>query len=514
MQEAAQATTSRWAHGVTQASRREGESKGDLLGADLRQVMEALAAEGELERVEGADWNLELGAITEMLALRDGPALLFDRVKDYPAGYQVLTNLLNSPRRVALLLGLPRDVHGIELVRTIRERFSRGELVPPVEVREAPHQEETYDGPDVDLLKFPSPLWHEHDGGRYVGTGCAVVTGEPESGWVNVGTYRAQVHDNRTLGLYVERTHHAAIILRRYWERGEACPIAVCIGVQPALLLGAFLGIPWGVSEYAWAGGLMGRPVEVVTGQVTGLPLPASAEIVIEGFCPPPSVETRREGPFGETIGYYASGAREEPVIRVERVQHRARPVLVGAPPLRPPASSSASYLFRAANVWTEIERAGLPDVRGVWMIPAGSSSLLTVVSVKQRYAGHARQVGMAAMSGRAGGSQLGRFVIVVDDDIDPSDVDQVLWAVATRCEPEDNIDIARGCPSHYLDPRVPPEKRAMGDYSSSRAVINACKPFHWLDKFPREVGTSRELQAKILQDWPELFQRRASPQR
>src|SRR5262249_61405658 len=99
------------------------------------------------------DCSLGVGAITERLARRDGPALLFDRVKDYPAGYQVLTNLLNSPRRVALLLGLPRDVHGIELVRTIRGRFSRGELVPPVEVREAPHQEETFDGPDVDLLK-------------------------------------------------------------------------------------------------------------------------------------------------------------------------------------------------------------------------------------------------------------------------------------------------------------------------------------------------------------------------
>src|SRR5262249_56048840 len=116
-------------------------------------------------------------------------------------GSRVLANLRTAPRRVALLLGLPRDVHGIELVRTIRERFSRGELVPPVEVREAPHQEETYDGPDVDLLKFPSPLWHEHDGGRYVGTGCAVVTGEPESGWGNVGTYPAQVHPHPTLPL-------------------------------------------------------------------------------------------------------------------------------------------------------------------------------------------------------------------------------------------------------------------------------------------------------------------------
>jgi 4-hydroxy-3-polyprenylbenzoate decarboxylase len=272
------------------------------------------------------------------------------------------------------------------------------------------------------------------------------------------------------------------------------------------VLIGAFLGIPWGTSEYRWSGGLMGRPVQTVKGEFTGLPLPASAEIVIEGTCPPPEVESRIEGPFGETIGYYASAPDARPVIRVESVQHRREPILVGAPPLRPPASSSASYLFRAANVWNQIERAGVPDVRGVWMIPAGGSSALAVVSIRQRYGGHAAQVAQAVMTGTAGGGLLGRFVIVVDEDIDPSDVDQVLWAVATRCDPADCIDIIRRCTSQYLDPRLPPDKRAVEDYTLSRAVIDACRPFHWKDQFPRPVGTSPELQTQIRRDWPELF--------
>lgn len=478
----------------------------DLLGAHLRDLVEEFDRQGELRRIDGAHWNLELGAITEMLALRDGPALLFDHIPDYPPGYRVLTNLLNNPRRVGMLFGLPREAGGIEIVRTIRERFNALTLVDPVEVRSAAFEEESQTGADVNLLAFPSPLWHEHDGGRYIGTACVVVVQDPDRGWVNLGTYRVQVHDERTLGLYLEPAHHGNLLLQQHWERGEAAPIAVCIGVQPAVLMGAFLGIPWGTSEYRWAGGLMGRPVETIRGEYTGLPLPASAEIVIEGTCPPPSQETRVEGPFGETIGYYASAPDERPVIHVQAVHYRREPILVGSPPLRPPASSSASYLFRAANVWNQMERAGIPDVRGVWMIPAGGSSALAVVSIRQRYGGHVRQAAQAAMSGTAGGGLLGRLVIVVDDDIDPSDVDQVLWAVATRCDPEESIEIVRQCTSQYLDPRIPPEKRAANDFTMSRAIVDACRPYWWRDRFPRPVGTSPELQARIRRDWPDLF--------
>jgi 4-hydroxy-3-polyprenylbenzoate decarboxylase len=478
----------------------------DLLGTELRELLTVLERQGELRHVDEANPHLELGAITELMALRDGPALLFDHLPGYAPGHRVLTNLTNSPRRVGLLFGLPADAGGIALVRTIRERFSNLKLIDPVPTTRADFAEETERGADVNLLDLPAPFWHERDGGRYLGTACSIVMRDPDENWVNLGTYRVQVHDERTLGLMVEPMHQGSHIMQRYWDAGRDCPVAVCIGTMPAVLMGSFLAMPWGTSEYGWAGALIGRPIEVVESEITGLPLPASAEIVIEGFVPPPSVETRLEGPFGETMGYYGSGASQQAVIRVEQVQHRKDPIIVGAPPMRPPGSSSASYLFRAANLWSEIERAGVPDVRGVWMHPAGSSSFLAIISIHQRYSGHVKQVAQAAMGGRAGGGQIGRFVIVVDDDIDPADIDQVLWAVATRCDPEVSIDVIRNCTSTPLDPRLTPEKRAVGDYSASRAVIDACRPFHWRDRFPQTVGTSTEYQAQILKAWPDLF--------
>ncbi len=478
----------------------------DLLSTSLRELIEAYEAAGDLRRITGASWDLELGAITEMLALRDGPALLFDEIRDYPVGYRVLTNLLNNPRRVGLLFGLPRESGGIEIVRAIRERFGAMTMVDPEDVPAASFEEESQTGSDVNLLKFPSPFWHEHDGGRYIGTASVVVVRDPDGGWVNLGTYRIQVHDERTLGLYMDPPHHGNLLLQRYWERGEAAPIAVCLGVQPAVLMSAALSVPWGVSEYRWAGGLQGHPVETIRGEFTDLPLPASSEIVLEGTCPPPRQESRLEGPFGETTGYYASDPDERPVIRVQAIHHRRNPILLGAPPLRPPASSSASYLFRAASVWNQMERSGVPEVRGVWMMPAGGSSALAVISIRQRYGGHVMQAAQAAMSGGGGGGQFGRFVIVVDEDIDPSDIDQVLWAVATRCDPEDSIEIIRHCTSQPVDPRIPPERRAAGDYVMSRAVVDACRPFRWHGQFPRSVGVSPELQDQIRRDWSQLF--------
>jgi 4-hydroxy-3-polyprenylbenzoate decarboxylase len=491
---------------MAQTQAETGAVAGDLLAADVRDVMDCFEQSGQLRRVQGADWSLELGAITELMALRNGPSLLFDSIEGYPQGHRVYTNMLNSPQRVAQLIGLPPDTPALDLVRAIRTRFTVERMIDPVHVDEPRFREVSRRGADVDMLSFPSPLWHEGDGGRYFGTACIVITRDPDGGWVNLGTYRIQVHDRHTLGIFVTDSHHGALIMQRYWEKGERAPVAVCVGVPAHVLLGSFLGVPWGVSEYSWAGGLAGRPVEVVEGEITGLPLPSSAEIVVEGFCPPPEGTRRLEGPFGETLGYYGSGAREEPVIEVELVQHRHDPILVGSPPMRPPASSSATHLFRAANLWTEIERAGIPDVRGVWMIPAGSSSLLAVVAIRQRYGGHAKQTGLAAMSGRAGGGQLGRFVIVVDDDIDPTDVDQVLWAVATRCDPVADIDVLRNCVSDFLDPRLSPDKRRRNDYTASRAVVVACRPYHWRDEFPKEVGTSAELRERVVGAWPDLF--------
>ncbi|MBI4332001.1 MAG: UbiD family decarboxylase [Chloroflexi bacterium] len=472
---------------------------------DLRAFIIQLEALNELKVVEGADWNLEIGAITELSDERNGPALLFDHIKGYPPGYRVATNLTATPRRLATALGLSPDIPNIELARLVKDRLRGLKPIPPTYVEKGCIMEEVYDEGEIDLLKFPVPLWHEHDGGRYIGTADMVIMRDPKDGWVNVGTYRIQVHDHDTTGLYIAPGKHGRLIRERYWAEGKSCPVAMVFGMHPLIWMPAYLGIPWGTEEYAIAGGLIGEPLQVITGDYTGLPIPAWAEIAIEGDCPPPQVESREEGPFGEAPGYYGSGERLEPVVRVKRVMHRHDPVITGNPPMKPPSSGCALYIMRASNIWHELEGLGIPGIKGVWNMRAGSARFITVVSIEQKYAGHAKQVAMAAMSG-IDGAYLGRFVIVVDDDIDPSNHDDVLWAMATRCDPATSLEIVKGCWSGLLDPTIDPERRARGDLTNSRAVVLACRPYHWRKDFPKVNRASDALRSQTMKKWGHLL--------
>ena len=222
---------------------------------------------------------------------------------------------------------------------------------------------------------FPTPHWHELDGGRYIGTADCVITGEPEEGgWVNVGIYRVQVHNKNTLGLYVSPGHHARIMREKYWEKGKSCPVVVTFGQDPLLFLVAGQSMPYGMSELDYCGGLRGAPVDVMRGDITGLPIPATAEIAIEGEVPPPQEQVHMEGPFGEWPGYYAHGAANEPVIRVKRLYYRNNPILCGAPPLKPPFITFGVPIGAAA-IWNYLEKADVPDIKGVWCYVGGSAA-------------------------------------------------------------------------------------------------------------------------------------------
>jgi 4-hydroxy-3-polyprenylbenzoate decarboxylase len=477
---------------------------------DLREFIKALAAAGELTEVEGAHWDLEIGAITEVAARRPvQTALLFDRVADYPAGYRVLTGFVNSPRRAALALGLPPEASPVELVRLWKQRLRDVQPLPPRLVTDGPILEHVDTGADVNVLRFPVPKWHERDGGRYIGTSDMVIQQDPDDpSWTNVGAYRVQVHDERTLGIYVSRGHHGRIIMERYWERGEACPVAMSFGHEPATWVAITHAIPAGMSEYAYAGWVRGEPVDVVSGPLTGLPLPATSEIAIEGEIPPPGTDDRTEGPFGEWHGYYGTGETRQPVVRVKSVLYRSDPILTGAPPIKPQATGNPQVAidFGSARIWQYLEDAGVPDVRGVYRFIAGQTSgYFIVVSIKQRHPGHSKQAAHAAL-GCYGGAYNGRFVVIVDDDIDPSNVDDVLWAIGTRCDPAETIDIARGAWSSALDPRVDPVNKARGNYTSGRAVIDACRPFHWAEGFPAVSTVSDALRAETEARWAHVF--------
>ncbi len=472
---------------------------------DLRDLLSRFDALGELERITGADWNLEMGALAELVAGRDpgrSPALLFDEIPGYAKGFRVLSGAANSFRRLATVLGLPEPRNEIDLVRSVRERLTRSfQLIPPVEVDDGPILENVIEAGNVDLLKFPVPKVHELDGGRYIGTDDAVVMRDPDSGWVNLGTYRVQVHDRNTAGIWISPGKHGRFIREKYFARGEPCPVLILCGQDPLLFLAGHQEVAQGVSEYDYAGGHRGRPFEVIRSRAHGLPMPAQAEIVLEGAISPN--ETRREGPFGEFMGYYASGASEQPIVRIERIYHRDDPILTLAVPSRPPENFTfARAAIKSAMIWEEVEKAGLPGVAGVWCHEAGAGRLFNVIALKQMYPGHAKQAGLLAAGCRSG-SYAGRWVIVVDEDIDPSNIFDVVWAMSTRCDPPEDVDFVRRAWSTPLDPmlREPP-------WENNRAIVNACRPWGWKDEFPTVAEASPELKRKVMEKWPRLFKR------
>ncbi|MFH1002517.1 MAG: UbiD family decarboxylase [Chloroflexota bacterium] len=307
---------------------------------DLREFISKCEEIGEYQLIEGADTEREIGALSLLISEKpNSPLLLFDKIKGHQPGYRVVSNVFTTPRRTALGMGLPMDLKGIDLVKAFRGRMKAGiPLIPPVEVDSGPALENIQTGDDVDLLKFPSPQWNELDGGPYIGTGQMTVFRDPDDDWINVGVYRVQVHDKKTCTIHTVESHHLDIIQKRYWNKGKSVPVVVTCGQDPISWLGANWSAPWGTCEYDIAGGWRGSPIEVIKGKLTGLPFPATSEIVLEGELVPPAVETRLEGPFGEWPGYFATGKVARPAFRVKAVMHRNDPIIQGAPPSRLPA--------------------------------------------------------------------------------------------------------------------------------------------------------------------------------
>jgi len=469
---------------------------------DLREWLQRVQEFGELKVIEGAHWNLEMGTISEIICQEKSPvpAILFDRIVDYPPGYRVLFGQNASFKRMALNLGLPVDLTSMALVTALRRKLAEMKPIPPRFVSSGPVCENVLTGDRVDLLKFPVPFMHELDGGRYIGTACLVITRDPDEGWVNFGTYRGMVHDKNSMALYISPGKHGRMQRDKYFARNEPCPVVICVGQDPLLFMSAGNESDYGLSEYDFSGGLKGEPIEVFEGRETGLPIPAQAEIVIEGFMEPGDVKA--EGPFGEWTGYYASSTRPEPVVRVKTIYHRNDPILCCARPGRPPSDYSiAKCLVKSALIWDQVERAGIPNVRGVWCHEAGGGRLLNIISIEQAYPGHARQAALVASQVHAG-AYLGRYVIVVDEDIDPADTFDVLWAISTRSDPETSIDILRRCWSGPLDPIFPKGKKGF----NSRAIIDACRPYEWRQDFPPVAESSPEVRSQVLEKWRKVI--------
>ncbi|MBI4487950.1 MAG: UbiD family decarboxylase [Deltaproteobacteria bacterium] len=472
---------------------------------DLRDFVDVLRKLGQLRTIEGADWDLEIGALTEAVAEQKGHALLFDRVKGYPAGFRILTNPFGSLPRTALLLRLPVDVNAVTMLDLWRRRLANFTPIAAVEVRDGATFEMRIVDQDVNLWKFPAPRWHELDGGRYIGTGAGVITRDPETGVVNIGAYRCMIQSNNTMSVKPNKGKHGQIHMEKYHAEGKSCPVVVSLGQDPTLLLAAGLAPPFTVSEYDFAGWVRGRPVPVVQGEFTGLPIPADAEIVAEGEIPPPGdVEWPREGPFGEWLGYFTPGTiGEVPLMHVKAIYYRRDPILLGLPPLKPPAPFPYALPVGCGIVWDQLEKAGIPGVKGVWSFVGGGGAggPFLVVAIKQLYSGHGKQTAMVAASCR-GGALGGKFVVVVDDDVDITNPGEVIWAIATRCDVGRGTDIVKGVWTTRSDPSLSPAQRVSRNYSSDRIIIDGCRPYEWKEEFPPVNAFSPEYKRDVLERW------------
>lgn len=476
--------------------------------ADLREWLGRVEEIGELTKVaQPVDRDEEMSAISYLVAKQQpSPAVLFERPRGFdksPIGARMLWNILGpSVKRVALTLEEPAETPTVELIRRVKDKLKR--RLPPHEVgiAQAPIYQNTLTGKAIDLNQLPIPRHWPLDGGRYAGTADAVITRDPDSGYLNIGTYRMMVQGKSQVGLYLSPGKDARLHITRAWQQGKPIHVAAAWGIDPLFMLVGSQTFPKNVSEYEYAGGIKGQPIPVVRGKTTDLLLPANAELVIEGIIRPNSVKA--EGPFGEFPGYYGRPEAGCPLVDITAVHHRTQPILTNALMADYPSCEQSGFfsVIRSAKIWDDLDKLGIPGIAGVYAHPAAAGGFgMTVISLEQRYAGHAAQA-LALAAQVPGGAYYTKWIIAVDEDIDPTDIDQVIWAMASRCNPIDDIDILRNTWSTWLDPtQNPPEKRPYG----SKALINACKEHRHLPVFSKRTTLRKKVYDQVAARWSEL---------
>lgn len=471
---------------------------------DLREWLEMVDLAGELKRIDApVDLHEELSAITYMATRREeAPALLFSRFTDGAHG-RVLSNMLGaSKRRYAIALGLDPELSLNDMIQETRRIMTRRQKPTMVPPNEAPVNAQVLTGEEIDLTKLPVPHFWPQDGGRYIGTGDITFTKDPNTGRINVGVYRQMLHGPRRVGMYTSPGKHGGLDRDAWWARGEPCPVVVAYGIDPILFMTGAQVFGSQESELDVAGGLLGGPVELTQGVAVDLPIPARAEIVIEGLLHPNDREL--EGPLGEFTGYYGNARAPQPVIEVKALHMRENPIITAALMARYPSCEIGAYyaIMRSARIWDNLESLGVPGIRGVYAHPAAASGWgMAVVSLQQMYAGHVSQA-LALVAQCPAAAYYTKWIIAVDEDVDPTDLNQVLWAISTRCNPADNIDILRNTWSTGLDPsQFPREARPYG----SKALIDACKPHRFLKDFPASTMLRRSVYDRVAGRWREL---------
>jgi 4-hydroxy-3-polyprenylbenzoate decarboxylase len=436
--------------------------------------------------------------IAKLVEEKDGRAVLFENVKGHDS--PVFFGAYSSTKRLALALNRPTNLSMGEISREWM-KMSIGEVMRAKEVEDGPIFENTIDGDDVDVLKFPSPKFYDKDGGRYIGTACFMVVEDPETGEINLGTYRSQVLDSKTVGAQILKGKRGDRILQKYRKAGKKMPICLVVGCDPLLMLAGSAMVE-GASEYDVAGTIRGESVEIVKAQLTGLPIPATAEMVFEGYIDGDNL--RPEGPFGEYTGYYTDElfkTIKKPAIDVKRIYHRNNPILLAASVGRPVNDNHMMLAFiRNATLWTELTKMRIPGIESVYMPPEACGRFWAIISIKQKYPGHSNQVAAAVIASHTCTYGL-KGLIIVDHDIRADDLPRVWWALATRYDPLRGTQIINRGRSTPLDPALSQEENK---FITSRIIMDATIPFEWEEK-PVQVNLNEEVLDGIKARWEEL---------
>ncbi|SET07705.1 3-octaprenyl-4hydroxybenzoate decarboxylase [Nitrosospira multiformis] len=481
---------------------------------DLRDFLAQLEKQGELKRVAvEVDANLEMTEICDRLLKSGGPAVLFEKPKGH--AIPVLGNLFGTPKRVAM--GMGQD--SVEALREVGKLLAylkepdppKGlkdawEKLPvlkqvfnmaPKELSKAACQEIVWEGKDVDLGKLPIQTCWPGDAGPLITWGLTVTKG-PHKTRQNLGIYRQQVIAPDKVIMRWLAHRGGALDFRDFTltNPGQPYPIAVALGADPATILGAVTPVPDSLSEYQFAGLLRGAKTEIVKCLTHDLQVPASAEIVLEGYIHPD--ETAVEGPFGDHTGYY-NEQETFPVFTIERITMRRDPIYhstyTGKPPDEP------AILGVALNeVFVPLLQKQFTEIVDFYLPPEGCSYRMAVVSMKKQYAGHAKRV-MFGVWSFLRQFMYTKFIIVTDDDVNIRDWKEVIWAITTRVDPARDTLIVENTPIDYLDFASP--------VSGLGGKMGLDATNKWPGETSREWGTpivmDDEVKARVDEMWKEL---------
>jgi len=486
---------------------------------DLRQWIGLLEQEGELRRITAeVHWDRELGAVARRVLEKKGPALLFENITGYRGGRctRLFTGGLGDRRRLALALGFPRDVTNTELLQYVMEKNRA--VIPPRIVPTGPVKDVIVRGDAIDQNEFPVPKWHHLEGGRYIHTFSGIVTRDPDTRVMNVGIYRGMIgRKDTTPMLLIKGGQHWGHHFQKYGDRGEPMPVACVIGWDPIMPFLAGSPIPTGVCEWDVMGAYRGEPAELVRCETVDLEVPASAEIVLEGFISDDPATWEKEGPFGEYTGHLSDIPTPRPTIKVTCITHRREPIFRGCLEGTLPGSYSENSVMsgvqRAGIAWNILKGAGIPGVRDVYVHPI-TNGVNIVVQIRKAYQGQPKQIA-AALWGNSAAQYRYKHVIVVDDDIDAASYEQIDWALAHRMNAgEGGLVVFPGIFGSPIDPSTPMEDRdvaRLGTGLWNRVLFDCTRSWKFErraewggERFPPTVRPAGDDEARVRQRWAE----------